>query len=154
MASALRTLAGIAGQGRDDALAPYGLDGGRLDLLEALAASGPSQRLTAGELARQCRVTPGAISQRLAGLEKASLVERHREAPDKRTVHVELTRQGRDLVASVGGVVAEAEGAMLDGLTSEQRASLAAVLTAWRDLVAGRESSEGTHDGRDGEAAS
>lgn len=144
----LRALAGVAGQRRDAALEPYGLDGGRLDVLETLEAAGTPRQLTAGELARACQVTPGAISQRLAGLERLGLVERHREPPDKRTVHVRLTDAGRERLVAVRDVVARAEQSLLEGLNAEQRARLTEQLTTWQRLVdTGRDHAAQQHRG-------
>lgn len=129
----LRRLAEVAAEGRSRALEPHGLDEGQFTVLEALMAAGPPFRLTAGDLARLCRVTPGAISQRLTALERSGLVERVRERPDRRTVHVQVTRVGRTrLEDSVGDVVA-ADEELLAGLGAADRKALGAILTRWID---------------------
>ncbi|HEU5144859.1 MAG TPA: helix-turn-helix domain-containing protein, partial [Dermatophilaceae bacterium] len=84
-----RRLAERSAQRRANALAAHGIDQGQLDVLEALVAVGQPFRLTAGELTRACGVTPGATSQRLTVMERSGLVERVREEPDRRTVHVQ-----------------------------------------------------------------
>jgi DNA-binding MarR family transcriptional regulator len=129
----LRRLAAHAAEGRSRALEPHGLDEGQFAVLEVLAAAGPPFRLTAGDLARHCRVTPGAISQRLTGMERSGLVERVREDPDRRTVHVQLTGSGRALLDAAAGDVADADRELLAALGREDREALDAILGRWLD---------------------
>lgn len=132
---ALRRLAALAAEGRSRALEPHGLDVGQFDVLEMLVSAGAPFRLTAGDLARRCRVTPGAISQRLTGMERSGLVERVREEPDRRTVHVQLTEAGRTRMDAAVDDVAEADRGLLLVLPSADRDTLDAILTRW---LAGR----------------
>jgi DNA-binding MarR family transcriptional regulator len=128
---ALRRLAAHAGEVRTRALEPHGLDEGQFAVLEVLVAAGPPFRLTAGELARHCRVTPGAISQRLTGMERSGLVERVREEPDRRTVHVQATVAGRTRLHDAVGDVASADQELLAGLGRADREALDAILLRW-----------------------
>ncbi len=52
-------LAAALMRARSEALAGFGLDQSRLDVLGALRRSGTPYRLAAGELSRRCRVTAG-----------------------------------------------------------------------------------------------
>lgn len=128
---ALRRLAAQAAEVRSRALEPHGLDEGQFAVLEVLVAAGPPFRLTAGELARHCRVTPGAISQRLTGMERSGLVERVREEPDRRTVHVQATVAGRTRLDESVGDVATADQELLRGLSRADREALDAILLRW-----------------------
>ncbi len=128
---ALRRLSAQAGEVRARALEPHGLDEGQFTVLEVLEAAGPPFRLTAGELARRCRVTPGAVSQRLTGMERSGLVERVREEPDRRTVHVEATVAGRTRLHDAVGDVATADQELLAGLGRADQEVLDAILLRW-----------------------
>lgn len=130
----MRRLAGLVAEARSAVLDGYGLDDGRLDILEELDAAGPGGRLTAGELAHRCRVTAGAVSQRLSAMERAGLLERIRERPDRRTVYVRLTPEGRATFTAVRGPVMAAERNMLDGLTPAELSALTSSLARWVQL--------------------
>lgn len=130
---ALRRLAAVAAEGRSRALEPHGLDEGQFAVLEVLAVTRPPMRLTAGDLARHCRVTPGAISQRLSAMERAGLVERVREEPDRRTVHVLVTDAGRTRLDAAARDVATADEELLARLGDADRARLDAILGRWLD---------------------
>lgn len=116
---------------RERALAGHGLDQPGLETLAALLAAGPPHSLTAGELTRRCRITPGATTQRVRSLETLGLVQRVRSEPDRRVVHVTLTAAGRARVgeALVDGLAAD-EGS-LELLSARDRASLVRILGYW-----------------------
>lgn len=130
----MRRLAVIAAERRADALAGHGIDDSQLEVLEVLHASGQPHRLTAGEVAQRCRVTPGAVSQRLTVLERSGLVERVREEPDRRTVHVRLTAQGQAKLDQVAGDVVAADDSMVAGLGPADVKALESMLERWLRL--------------------
>lgn len=119
-------------------LAEHHLDQSHLDVLVTLRLSGSPYRLSAGELSRRCRVTPGATTQRVQAMERLGLVARVREEPDRRTVHVQLTPEGS---ARLDGIIADVmagDEALLAGLEPAQRAALEALLRTWlKSLEAG-----------------
>jgi DNA-binding MarR family transcriptional regulator len=127
----VRRLAVIAAERRAAALAGHGLDDSQLEVLEVLHAGGPPHRLTAGEVAQRCRVTPGAVSQRLAALERSGFIERVREEPDRRTVHVQLTASGQAKRDQVAGDVAAADDSMVAGLRAADLKALESLLDGW-----------------------
>ena len=128
-------LAAMVAERRGAVLAAHELDQSHLDVLSVLRRSGPPYRLTAGELSRRCRVTPGATTQRVQPMERAGLVERVREEPDRRTVHVQLTASGLRRLDAVFAEVVAADESLLAGLTPTQRADLEAALRGWLDVV-------------------
>lgn len=128
----LRDVAALASAARNRALEPHDLDEGRFDVLEALEVAGAPHRLTAGDLARRCAVTRGAISQRLATMERAGLVQRVRESPDRRTVHVQLSETGRARLGEAAADVAAAEQRLVDAVPTAERQRLDQLLNAWR----------------------
>lgn len=130
-------LGGIVMDNRARVLAAHGLEQSHLDVLTTLRRSGPPYRLTAGELSRRCRVTPGATTQRVQAMEALGLVERIREEPDRRTVHVQLTPSG---LARLDGIFAEVmagDESLLSGLSQPQRTALEELLRVWLDGLEG-----------------
>ena len=127
-------LAALIAERRAVVLAAHELDQSHLDVLGVLRRSGPPYRLTAGELSRRCRVTPGATTQRVQAMERAGLVERVREEPDRRTVHVQLTATGRSRLDDVFAEVVAADESLLAGLTARQRVALETALRGWLDV--------------------
>jgi len=120
---------------RERVLAGHGIDQPGLETLGALLAAGPPHSLTAGELTRRCRITPGATTQRVRTLVRLGLVQRIRSEPDRRVVHVTLTAAGRARTseALVAGLAAD-EGA-LELLSARDRASLVRILGHWWQCV-------------------
>lgn len=98
------------------------------DVLAALRRSGPEQRLSAGELARQTLVTTGGLTLRVKRLEKDGLVRRERDPEDHRMVYVSLTDAGRELVDRTADLHFFNLARMLEGLTAEEREDLARLL--------------------------
>ena len=131
----LMGLAAALGSRRERVLAGHGLDQPGLETLGALLAAGPPHSLTAGELTRRCRITPGATTQRVRTLETLGLVQRIRSEPDRRVVHVTLTAAGRARAseALVAGLAAD-EGS-LELLSARDRASLVRILGHWWQSV-------------------
>ncbi|GAA2743445.1 MarR family transcriptional regulator [Terrabacter aerolatus] len=138
-------LGGIVMDNRSRVLAAHGLEQSHLDVLSTLRRSGKPYRLTAGELSRRCRVTPGATTQRVQAMEALGFVQRVREEPDRRTVHVQLTPQG---LARLDGIFAEVmagDESLLTGLSQPQRTALEGLLRAW--LTALEEGAGAPHTG-------
>jgi DNA-binding MarR family transcriptional regulator len=131
----VQRLAAVIAERRAGVLAAHGLEQGQLDVLGVLRRGGPPYRLTAGELSRRCRVTPGATTQRVQSMERGGLVERVREEPDRRTVHVQLTTSGRRRLDELLAEVVAADESLLTGLTGSERTALETALRGWLDVV-------------------
>jgi DNA-binding MarR family transcriptional regulator len=82
-----------------------------LDLLDVL---GP---MTAGALAREAGVSPGAVTTVLDRLERMRLVTRTRDEADRRRVLIELTDTARELAWKAYGPIANYATPYLQGLT-------------------------------------
>ncbi|GAA2244747.1 MULTISPECIES: MarR family winged helix-turn-helix transcriptional regulator [Kitasatospora] len=106
----------------------HGLDGASFDVLATLRRSGPPYRLTPTGLMRASMVTSGAITQRLDRLEGRGLVVRSSSESDGRSVLVELTDAGRELVDRVLPDHLDTEQRLLAGLTGAQRDALTGAL--------------------------
>jgi DNA-binding MarR family transcriptional regulator len=124
-------LAAALQRARAEALAAFGLDQSRLDVLGALRRSGPPYRLTAGELTQRSRVSPGATTQRVQRLEREGYVERVRDEHDRRTVHVHLTPGGSAKLDEVFAAVMAADEEVLAALSSRDRKALERILSSW-----------------------
>jgi DNA-binding MarR family transcriptional regulator len=66
--------------------------------LRAVAALGHSREMTAGQLARSAELTPASVTAILDQLEGANIVERRRNADDRRVCNVALTTEGWELL--------------------------------------------------------
>jgi DNA-binding MarR family transcriptional regulator len=113
-------------------LSPPGLSLTAAATLGTLERSGPS-RLTALAVAE--RVTQPAMTQLIARLADAGLVERGADPADGRVVYVQLTQAGRELVASRRAARAERLSGLLATLSPADQAALAAALPAMEALA-------------------
>ncbi|MBA1243377.1 MarR family winged helix-turn-helix transcriptional regulator [Pseudomonas japonica] len=113
---------------RADALTKYGFKEGEFDVLATLRRSGEPYRLTPTALYRSLLITSGAMTNRLARLESAGMVERLVDADDRRSLQVSLTPEGRAMIEEAVATHTEVQNLLLAALTSEQRDTLAALL--------------------------
>ncbi|NLG21555.1 MAG: MarR family transcriptional regulator [Actinomycetales bacterium] len=111
---------------RRELLARLGIDTALMDLLGTLRRSGEPYRLSTRELADASVVSAAAISQRLARAEQRGWVRR--EPRPGRRVDVQLTEEGRRITDEFAGAIFVSDEAMLDGLSSEDRAELTRLL--------------------------
>jgi len=78
--------------------ARHGLTRAGFDVLATLLRSGPPHALTPNQLLATMMITSGTMTNRIDQLEQAGLVERVRNAGDKRSVLVGLTQAGREVI--------------------------------------------------------
>ncbi len=142
----------------DHAVADYvGLDRTAYRCLDILDQEGP---MTAGRLAEQARLSPGAMTALLDRLEKRGLARRTRDTKDRRRVLVEVTPELRRMAAQLYGTAGEGSDA-LAAYTNEQLELLAGFLrgnAAYQeeqmrrlDALKARQTSEGRARERDSE---
>jgi DNA-binding MarR family transcriptional regulator len=79
-------------------LAELDLQPWEFDVLGALRRQGEPCELSASELARKVVLTCSAMTHRISRLEERGLVARRRRPSDRRSVGVQLTSAGRQLV--------------------------------------------------------
>lgn len=90
------------------------------------------------ELARQAGVSPAAVSQLVAALEDAGLVERAESAgPDRRRRPLRLTRAGRSALRSAQGRVRKRLAEALKGLPGPESRGLERSLAEVEALLLG-----------------
>ncbi|GAA1028952.1 MULTISPECIES: MarR family winged helix-turn-helix transcriptional regulator [Amycolatopsis] len=105
-----------------------GMDASTRTLLSTLRRAGPPYRLSAGELAKRCRVSAGAISQQTARAERDGHVRRVKSTSDRRGVYVELTEAGHELIERTVGDLLEHEETLVSALSPAERDQLADLL--------------------------
>jgi DNA-binding MarR family transcriptional regulator len=117
---------GQAGDVMDQAAAEFlGIHRTDTRLLDVLQMTG---RMSAGELARAGRLSPGALTAALDRLERAGYVRRVRDENDRRRVLVEITDRLERLTWELYGPLAASGDAMLRDLSEEH-------LTIMRDVM-------------------
>ena len=84
--------------------------------------------IVGSELARRTAVSPAAVSQLLAALEKAGLLERQRLADDRRRAPLALTEQGERTLRLAQTVLREQLAGLLTDLSPSEADALARLL--------------------------
>ena len=118
LASAIRKSLG-------EELEPMGVTPGQWVILEA-AFDGNANTLTG--LARIIPVDAAAISRQLDKLQQRGLVRRRRLRSDRRTVKIELTDAGRDLVPKLSPLVEANNTRFLSGLSAEEQGAFTEII--------------------------
>jgi len=95
-----------------------GLSLSEFGVLEVLYSKG---RQLVGELGSRILLTSGSMTYVIDRLQERGLVQRRPCPSDRRALHVELTEQGRELIAGVFPKHAEEVRRLLGGLTSEEQ---------------------------------
>ncbi|MDA3631109.1 MarR family transcriptional regulator [Saccharopolyspora sp. WRP15-2] len=113
---------------RRRALAELGIDSATLDLLATLRRAGAPYRLSPADIAEKCLVSGGAITQRVTRAEDAGLVRTQRSASGKRTVAVELTGHGHQVIEHDIEVLIGRERRLVSGLSTGDRRQLEGLL--------------------------
>ncbi len=106
-----------------------GLTGPQLWAIKVIAAEAP---IKVSELARRMYLHPATVVGILDRLEGRSLVSRTRSQEDRRVVEIELTEQGKDLVAQSPEV---AQGLLVKGLETLPVANLLSMAEGLAQLV-------------------
>lgn len=100
-------------------LAEAGMEAATLDLLSTLRRFGGT--LSTRELAEQCLVSAGAISQRVARAEDEGLVTRRNAGARHRQTLVTLTEEGIALIDRTVTALLEHEEALVAGVPERER---------------------------------
>ena len=97
----------------------FGLSEGRFQILVRLAHQ-PNGRFTMGELAEMLDITPRTVTGLVDNLERDGLVKRVDDPNDRRSVHAEITDQGRERVNALWRETAGVQLAMTRGLNEPE----------------------------------
>ncbi|MEE8465677.1 MAG: MarR family transcriptional regulator [Dehalococcoidia bacterium] len=119
------SLASAIAKGADAELAPMGVTPCQWAILEA-AFYGNANTLTG--LARIIPVDAASISRQLDKLQKSGLVRRRRLRSDRRTVRIELTEAGRELVPKLSPRIQANNDRFLSGITSSEQAAFTGII--------------------------
>lgn len=101
-------------------LAPHGIELWELEILAALyRAEEPPHRLTSGALLKEAQLTSGAITKRVAHMERKGWVLREIHPEDRRRIFVILTDEGIERAKKVFGIMSKREEVLLGKLGDE-----------------------------------
>src|SRR6516165_5599720 len=114
----------------DERTLAVGIASGLERLIGLVRSLTPPDGISLTALAVQEGVTQPAMTQLIGRLQDAGLVRREADPADGRVVQVRLTDQGRETLARRRAVRAERLAAVLDQISPEDRAALAAALPA------------------------
>ena len=139
-ASANECIVGIVRAGEAFvALANRALSGYQLSpaARQALAVlDGAGEPLSPTEIARRLIVTTASVTSLLDTLERRGLVERRADPADRRRLLVAITPPAQDLVRQYVPEVVALQGAVMNGISEEDRQQLIAILTRIREAIA------------------
>lgn len=107
----------------------HGLNSASFDVLAALRRSGAPYRKSGRDLADGSLLSSAGVTFRLDRLESAGLIARERDADDRRVVYSGLTDDGLAVIDAAIEDHLRAEAALLHGLTVDERAELARLLS-------------------------
>lgn len=102
---------------RETLLANYGLSVWSFDVLATLRRQGPPYQLKPTDLYGLLMLSSGAMTNRIDRMEQDGLVERLRDAEDRRSVIVQLTPKGIELAETVMPVLFAKEHELLAPFT-------------------------------------
>jgi len=111
-------------QAISDAVRPFGLQVGEVNVLATLRRSGPPFQLTPTELYRGLLISSGAMTNRLDRLEANHLITRTVDTDDRRRVQVALTDLGRTTIDQAMDVHVSRLDGVLAGIDEQQRTEL------------------------------
>jgi DNA-binding MarR family transcriptional regulator len=109
-----------------------GVTGGQVSILAAIKHQ---PGITATAVAEQERVSAPAMSNHVARLEQAGLIQRTREGLDRRRVGLSLTAEGEKVLRSVRQRRTAWLAARLDKLTDKERQAVELALPALEKLL-------------------
>lgn len=109
-----------------------GVTGGQVSILAAIKHA---PGITASIVAEGERISAPAMSNHVARLEKAGLIERSREGFDRRRVGLKLTTEGEKVLRSVRQRRTAWLAARLDKLTSDERDAIEEAIPALEKLL-------------------
>ncbi len=115
----------------EEVFAAHGLQGGRFDVLAALVRAGEPHRLTPTQLYNSLLVSSGAITNRIDRLVDEGLVTRGASVSDRRSMPVQLTETGRDLLDEALIAHLKNEEELIAVLEPRERELLAQILRGW-----------------------
>jgi DNA-binding MarR family transcriptional regulator len=108
--------------------AEYNLQKGEFDVMATLRRAGEPYQLTPTVLHQSLLLTSGAMTSRLDRLEKANLILRQPSPTDRRSVQVQLTLAGLELINQILPLHIANEQEALSELSSDEQQQLGVLL--------------------------
>jgi DNA-binding MarR family transcriptional regulator len=106
----------------------FGCDSGEFDVLASLRRAGSPYRLRPTELFESLMISSAGLTDRLQRLQAQGLIARRPSLEDKRSLMVELTRKGLELVDAAFTADMRLEKELISGLSGAERKTLAVLL--------------------------
>ena len=119
----------------DRLVAAHGLARGMFDVLATLRRAGAPYRLTPKELSASLLLSGAGMTSRLDRLEVLELVARLPEPSDRRSLQIQLTTKGRDLVDDILPDLIKTQR-LAFGIGIEQSRKLTKLLVSMNDQLA------------------
>lgn len=108
--------------------AKHDLNSASFDVLATLLRSGAPHALSPNQLLATMMVTSGTMTNRIDQLVKEGLVARVPNPGDKRSVHVQLTKLGKETIDAAVTDHVEAQKRLVEGLQVSDKAELSRLL--------------------------
>ncbi|CAH7110020.1 Transcriptional regulator, MarR family [Vibrio chagasii] len=109
----------------------YDMKLGEFDVLATLRRSGKPYRLTPSELIGSMMLTSGAMTNRLDKLEAKGLICREHSKEDRRSVSVQLTKDGLILIDQMMTEHVEMQKKLVKSLSASQKKNTNQLLKTW-----------------------
>ncbi|MEL0607518.1 MarR family transcriptional regulator [Vibrio echinoideorum] len=109
----------------------YDMKLGEFDVLATLRRSGKPYRLTPSELIGSMMLTSGAMTNRLDKLEAKGLISREHSKEDRRSVSVQLTKDGLILIDQMMTEHVETQKKLVKSLSASQKKNTNQLLKIW-----------------------
>ncbi|MEZ9299169.1 MarR family winged helix-turn-helix transcriptional regulator [Vibrio splendidus] len=109
----------------------YDMKLGEFDVLATLRRSGKPYRLTPSELIGSMMLTSGAMTNRLDKLEAKGLISREHSKEDRRSVSVQLTKDGLVLIDQMMTEHVETQKKLVKSLSASQKKNTNQLLKTW-----------------------
>ena len=116
----------------DALLRPHGITTVQYGALTVLQRA---TRMTSSELARNAFVTPQSMAEMMSVLEALGLIDREKDAVDRRRLNVVLSSRGWQLLQDCEPEVAELERMMLHDLTEHEVDTMRSALNRCRQSL-------------------
>ena len=113
---------------QDEAFGRFGLNRGEVGVLGALRIAGPPHRLSPTHLFKGLMLSSAGITSRLDRLEGRGLVKRTPDPDDRRSVVVELTDAGREVLDEAVAANTQGERSLIGDLSETEVATLGLLL--------------------------
>ncbi|SHE88735.1 MarR family winged helix-turn-helix transcriptional regulator [Vibrio gazogenes] len=109
----------------------YDLKSGEFDVLATLLRSGAPYQLTPSALISTAMLTSGAMTNRLDKLEQKNLITRIHSNIDRRSISVQLTEQGYQLINQALAEHVQAQERLISVLNQTEQSQLSTLLKSW-----------------------